>query len=193
MEHLAELIDYVKTLPIGKVSYEQGQGLMALLAEHWHLLEGSDDNSMADYKLDRYENLEVVSPTVIEFDIERHGAAAQGSVYAEIQGWMIDLTEGTACCGQAGRRLTGVRDKPLKVEPLAKEIVQQIVDLDKSSNYLKWKSDDIVKVKIAELIPFTNMQTTTSRRRRFRDKLEEILLPLGWGTMKVYNTYERLP
>ena len=190
MNHLAELIEYVKNLPEGKIAEENEKQVIQLLFECWDELDGSGDTSMDIMKLHRYENLTFIPPATIEFEIERHGASVLGSGYAHVYLWTINLKEGSANCGYPKQRFTGKRDKPLKVKPLAENIAQQIVNLNKNHEMLDWKSDRKVKVRIAKVIPETNMQTTTARRKRFRNELEELLRPHGWHT-SYYNVYEK--
>jgi hypothetical protein len=190
MNHLAELIEYVKNLPEGKIAGENEEQIIQLLYECWDELDGSGDTSMDISKLHRYENLTFIPPAKIEFEIERHGATVFGSVYADVYLWTINLKEGSVNYGYYKKRLIGKRDKPLKVKPLAENITQQIVNLKKNYEMLDWKSDRKVKVRIAKVIPETNQQTTAARRKRFRKELEELLRPHGWYT-STYNVYEK--
>jgi len=56
---------------------------------------------------------------------------------------------------------------------------------------LLWKSDKKVQVRIGEVIPETYKQTTADRRKRFKKKLEELLLLHGWRTSSAYAVYEK--
>jgi hypothetical protein len=85
-----------------------------------------------------------------------------------------------------------LRAKPLKVEPLATKLVQQILNHDRKAKYLIWKSDFKVRIKIGEIIPKTYKQTTEGRRKRFRLAFEEIIRPHGWERTRAYNIYEKI-
>jgi hypothetical protein len=56
---------------------------------------GSTESKMADWKVERAENMEWRSP-VLTFVVERHGAAAMGSSRAERQQWTLNLEKNTA-------------------------------------------------------------------------------------------------
>jgi len=146
---------------------------------------------MSIFKLHRIENLAWQPPNKLEFDIERHGSTVMESVYADVYHWTIDLDNRKADYNYPKKRLVGTRDKPLKVEPIAKKIAQEILDFDKDSENLEWKSDKKVRVLIAQIIPETNIQTTTTRRKRFRNCIEEMLLQHGWHKTSQYNVYEK--
>jgi len=191
MTSLEELKKYVQKLSEGKIEGDDEAEVLRLLADCWEDLDGSGDTAMSTYKLYRYENLTFIPPSTIQFEIERHGGTVQGSVYANVHLWTINLEEGTADGGTYSRRLVGVRDKPLKVKPIANEICQEIMDQNKESKYLIWKSDKKVRVRIGDIIPETIKQTTIARRKRFRAALEELLTANGWQTTGAYNVYEK--
>ena len=192
MKDLNRLIEYLKNLPAGKIAGENEKQVIELLHKCWDKLDGTEDTSMTITKLHRYENLTFIPPATIEFEIERHGATVLGSVYAHVYNWTIDLTTGLAHCNpHPQRRLIGQRVRPLKVKPLAEDILKQILALNKNSEMLDWKSDNKVKVQIGEVIPETKPQTTAARRKRFRNELEKLLLPYGWLKTKAYNVYEK--
>jgi hypothetical protein len=195
MNALNELKEYViKTLQPGIVEGIERDEVIRLLAEYWGLLEGSGETNMDAYKLKRCEDLSFTPPSTIEFYIERHGGTALGSVYADIHYWTVDLQAGTATCNpHCGKRLVGLRDKPLKVGPLVDKILHQILDHSQTSEYLEWKSDVKVRVLISKIIPKTVYETTLKRKRRFRDALKAELEPYGWVPTGNPNLYERRP
>jgi len=183
--------EFVKTLTLGRILGEDQKKVMRFLSDCWDDLEGSGDTSMSVFKLHRIENLAYKSPNEIEFDIERHGGTVMGSVYAEGYHWIIDLYQGRAHYDYPKRRLVGTRDKPLKVGPIAEKVVQEILEHNEDSENLEWKSDQKVRVLISEIVPETNQQTTAARRKRFRNCIEELLLPNGWQKAAQYNVYEK--
>jgi hypothetical protein len=136
-----------------------------------------DDHGLEAYKLlNRTENVRLESP-FIYFDIERHGATVNGSIYAEVHTWRVNLgTKEAEIIGISKRRLHKPSSR-LDVKSLAIEIADSIVQR-KDDSRLKWASENRVRLLIQEIIPATNAQTTTARRRRFYAALEPLLI--GW-------------
>jgi len=135
VDALDELRTYVKTLPEGRIT----DAKVKLLISHcWDLLEGSSDHSMNMFKVHRAEDLMFNPPATILFNIERHGQTVQGSIYASVQKWQINLIEGTATSNpfDEEKRIVGKRDAPLKVNPIAEKVVNDIVNLNKKSEFL---------------------------------------------------------
>jgi hypothetical protein len=193
MKSLKDLVELLKSLPGGIIENSDKNEVVRFLFDCWDNLSGSNDTSMNIMKLHRCENLKYTHPNILEFEIERHGGTVMGSVYADVYCWRVDLLKQEAICDPyPKRKLVGIRDKPLKVEPIAQKIFNQIISGDKKSNLLEWKSENKVRVLIGEIIPATNNQTTAARRKRFRKKLEELLLDKGWSTTRVYNVYEKI-
>jgi hypothetical protein len=192
MGALEELKLLLRELPPGNIEGEQERKIRSLLFDVWDLLEGSDATSLSILKLHRMEKLEYEPPSTIKFEIERHGSTVVGSVYADVHLWTINLADLTASCNEHyKKRVVGVRSAPLKVKPLAERVVKDIVDLKQDSDLLEWKSNGKVKVRIAEIIPATNQQTTIARRKRFRQCVEDLLKPHGWKAASSYNLYEK--
>lgn len=71
------------------------------------------------------------------------------------------------------------RAKPLDIRGLVRNVIDAVRH-EKLHPGLAYRSDGSVRVLISELIPATNQQTTTQRRRRFRAELEPELAALGW-------------
>ncbi len=190
MNGLNKLKHMLGHLQPGKIEGEQGEEVLRLLSECWNVLRGSGEGNMDSSKVERGENLEFTPPSTIEFDIERHRGVVHGSVYADIHHWSVDLGAGQAICNRhAGKRTVGIKDRPLKVGPLADQVAQDILNANKGSENLEWKSDTKVKVRIASLIPHTVNRTTAERRWRFRNALEERLQPHGWLPTRAFNVY----
>ena len=80
------LCEHLAALPTGPVDKD---ALLAVLGDAWEKFDGGDEHAMAAYKLDRMEEPSW-SPPFLCFDIERHGAIAMGSTYAEVQTWAVD-------------------------------------------------------------------------------------------------------
>lgn len=192
MGALEELKSLLRELHPGNIEGEPEDKIRSLLLYVWDLLKGSDATSLSVLKLHRMEKLVYEPPSTIKFEIERHGSTVMGSVYADVHLWTINLTDLTASCDvHHKKRVVGVRAAPLKVKPLAERVVNDIVDLKQDSDFLEWKPNGQVKVRIAEIIPATNQQTTTARRKRFRQCVEDLLKPHGWKATSSYNLYEK--
>jgi len=130
-------------------------------------------------------------PPILKFSIERHGGLVLGSTRAELQTWAIDVTTGRAEIVALGRRQLKPMDARLDVKALARETAAMVVNGYESSR-LKWTNPNRVRILISEVIPTTNQQTTTGRRRRFVDALEQVLGSKGWqripvGTLLVFE------
>ena len=188
MSKLDDLRNFLSMLPSGRV-VEVGK-VEGLLNKAWNELTGSDSGGMQAYKLIERVEKPIWNPPVLEFQIEWHGGTVMGSVYAGLQTWRIDVQKGVAEFAEHPRgRLVGERAEPLKVEPLVGEI-ETLVREGKEDLRLKWLSTNCVRVQISEVIPATNKQTTSERRKRFIKALEERLKVAGWHKVpKKLNTF----
>ena len=178
MSKLQNLRNLLSQLPSGPL-IEVGR-IERLLFESWNELAGNDSGGMEAYKLlNRTENMNW-KPPVLEFQIERHGSTAMGSVYAGVQTWSVDVQKAVAQLGNREKRcLIGKRAKGLKAGPIAADIEALIV-ARKEDPRLKWLSETCVRIDISKVIPTTNKQTTSSRRKRFKKALDERLEVAGW-------------
>ena len=123
-QKIDELRTYLNGVSEGEIT--DTEELVFLLASCWDELDGGSAQGMEGLKLYfRVEDL-CWQPPLLSFRIERHGDTVQGSVYAEMQGWTVNVEKGSAVCAPSGRRVVGNRKPPMKVEPLAKEIVELI-------------------------------------------------------------------
>jgi hypothetical protein len=148
---------------------------------------------MAAYKLrGRTEEMQWKPPT-LSFNIERHGAMVHGSSRAEIQQWSIDLDRKIAELAALRQRQKLPMDKRLDVKPLAAEIAA-FINAGREDQRLKWYGADCVRVATSKVIPTTNTQTTSSRRKRFAGELESVLVPSGWRRKSsgTHLVFERL-
>jgi hypothetical protein len=189
---IKKLQSYLAPCSNGELPFGKTRDIERLLFECWHeFVIESEDAGMEAYKLlNRTEDMTWASP-MLTFSIERHGATVGGSVYAHIYQWAIDVERGTASMDRfPTRRQVGDLDKPLKVKPLAQEIADLILN-GKEDSRLAWKNETKVRLLITKIIPTTNEQTTSGRRKRFRSALAEALQPHGWR-MSTINTFERL-
>ena len=181
---LVALFEVLSAMPEGTFSFEQVGQIEGLLWENWELFSGNSEGGMArDKLLGRTENM-AWNPPVISFDIERHGATVNGSVYGEIQNWTFNLSTGCARFALAGKRLLGERDTPLNAGALADEIAALILAGSDDPRLIR-PSPNRVRLKINVIIPSTNAQTTSSRRKRFIAELIPRLAEQGWRKTKL--------
>lgn len=73
------------------------------LASCWDNLNGSAEGGMHGYKLKNRMERTVWNPPVLEFDLERHGATVNGSVYGHVQHWSVNLQMGKHLLKAKGR------------------------------------------------------------------------------------------
>jgi hypothetical protein len=180
----------LESMPNGSVPSDQQQEVKKLLAEAWELLEGSDQESTDANKLSRAENLRWQSPT-LSFLLERHGATIHGSTRAELHHWEVNLEKRQASIVKRGRRQVLAQAARMDVEAIAAAVADSIISL-REQPWLKWNGTDEVRVVISQVIPTTKAQTTSNRRKRFRDALLKRLAPKGWTSPKpnFYNNRE---
>src|ERR1035441_6328735 len=89
-----------------------------VLASCWHNLNGGEEGGMEGYKLKNRMESVLWNPPILEFDIERHGATVNGSVYAGVQHWTVNVDTDEAHLGGERRRQVHAKDARLKMEPL---------------------------------------------------------------------------
>jgi hypothetical protein len=164
-----------------------------LLAACWDQLAGPEGGMTGEKLINRTEDMRW-NPPLLRFNIERHGARALGSVYAEVQRWVIDIEKGSADFNPyGGRRLVGARQPPVRVEPIANELVGLIV-AGKEDRRLKWRGKSRVRLFVGEVLPEHSAvkQTLAGRRRRLRQAMQNALAAHGWQEIGLY-TYEKMP
>ena len=184
------LQDYLVGLPPGSI--DDSVELSDVLAEAWESLAGSDEGGMQAYKVRERMESTKWSPPHLEFTIERHGGTVLGSSRATLQTWSVDVAQGTVDLVRGGsfRQLRPASAK-VDVVPLADAVAAAVLS-GGNDRRLKWSADRTsVRVQIGELIPDEGpMQTTASRRKRFRAALNERLSAAGWTSIRP-NTYRR--
>jgi len=159
-----------------------------LLQDVWGALDGGRETGMSWRKLspERVEQPCWERP-VLTFVIERHGRTAQGSSRADLYEWRINLAARTAEVRKHGYRQLVPNDKPLNAKKLAAEVAA-LIGAQSEAKFLVWSKDKrSVRLIISEVVPATNAQTTSARRRRFRDALEEQMAALGWSRTGLYR------
>jgi hypothetical protein len=179
-KEIADLKAWLKTIAAGPLSRDLANDLSKLLYGAWRHFRGSNEGGMQeDDLLDDGIEKPSWAPPILSFEIERHGGPAQGSAYAAIQVWHVNLESNEASCRVDRKRLVGRIDEPLDTLALAKEIADLICG-GKSDKRLNWLSDVRVRLCMKDIIPETNKQTTSGRRRRFVKQLKDILAQKGW-------------
>jgi hypothetical protein len=187
-EDVQKLRAYLDQFPPGKLDGGASVEVRRLLAKCWESFDGSGETKMAGWKLERAKDLEW-NPPWLSFCIERHGAASRGSIYAEMQCWSVNLETREAIPSKDGRHPLGPKEKRLDVNALAKEIASLII-AGKEDARLKRSSDGKkVEIRIREVIPETNKETTAKRRKRFREILEPLLAAHDWKPVRP-NVYQ---
>ena len=153
--------------------------LLALIHQQWEgLTIIGDDHSIALYKLtdERIENLHVADGS-INFSIERHGRAAMGSPYADVDHWVVDLAAKTACIAGTTPRLIGKRSQPIDVKAVVTTILDALKNED--ATIVDRTKDGRLRIKIEAVIPDGGKETTQGRRKRIWVALNEALAPEG--------------
>jgi hypothetical protein len=192
MSSIQELRDAIGRLQPGLINDAAArQTIIELLVNCWEQFSGARDAAMSLFKLHRAEQLSW-SPPLLEFVMERHGATVLGSSRAELQKWSVDLRSGRVCYVDAGyRQLTPAAPK-VDVNP----IVERVLDAVKKgpgsncelarSGVLVWHDANRISIYHGVLIPNDGYQRTiTGRRRRFRKKLTEEMIAMGWRPLNI--------
>jgi hypothetical protein len=183
IENLHELQIVLAVTSHGAVT--NSHDIAQTLARCWHELEGSSDGGMDGSKicspLYPYNRMECVTfdPPFLRFDIERHGATVNGSTRGEVQSWVVNVEKGTADLEKSRRRQLYPPAKKLDCDVLASEIAG-LVASNGRDNRLKWKAPDQVRILMNKVIPATNAQTTSGRRKRFWKAFEQEAALRGW-------------
>jgi hypothetical protein len=159
-----------------------------LLSIYWDELDGGTATNMRAEKLWRIEQPSWVPP-ILEFSIERHGQTVNGSSRATVYRWCVDLEKGEAHITSEKRRQLYSMDKRLDVKPIAQGLADAIVGSKEDARIAVNKNGSI-RLKMGEIIPATNKQTTAARRTRLRGQLATILAPHGWKELRA-NVYHR--
>jgi hypothetical protein len=164
--------------------------LVSLLMGCWPAVDcGGSDSRMAWWKLGRIEAAEW-DPPKVNFEVERHGGVVLGSIYADIQGWTVNVDTLEANHGVIGRRRIAPAQPRLDVKPIAQQLTRLIVD-GAADPRLKWqKSGARVRVLIAEVIPDEGPRETIAGQRKRLRKAILAELPSSWREVSA-NVYER--
>ncbi len=176
-----DLMAFLRRLPTGQVPNDRLSALKDLVESWWDDFDGADYGGMEPYKLrNRIEKAEW-NPPVLTFTIARHGAMAFGSSRATLQHWSLNLDDMTADCEETGYRQLKKPNPPLKIEPIAAEIIGAILG-HKEHTHLDWLKNGGVRVRTTELLGGQAIpkQTMDKRRKNLREGLSSLLEPHGW-------------
>ena len=185
------LKDRLYGLPPGPVKIEMVPEIEFMLVDCWDQLDVDREGGMQARKLSgRTKNMEWQQP-ILDFEIERHGSTALGSIYADMQGWTINLDDETASVYRSGRRVLGQRSPPWKAGPVVEELVAH-VSAGAEDSRIKWIDAGTVKFLVSEIVPGESKPTLVGRRKRFRATLEEKMRTEGWELCRRYYTYCRV-
>jgi len=170
---------YLTVIPAGAI--KDTDELASLLGSCWDDLSGDKPTDITAFKVSSRLEQAHWQPPLITFIVERHGAiVAGGSKRAECQGWVVDIEAASVRRDLINRsRLVVPQDKPLDVKPLVAEVVNAILNNQPHKAVVR-KSDALFKVEVAEIIPSTVAATTSKRRKRFWEALDESMLKHGW-------------
>jgi len=104
-----------------------------------------------------------------------------GSSRAELQHWTVDVEHKTVTMGVKGYRQISPRAAALDVNPIAEEIVQQVLSRARDDR-LKWSRKGQVQVLIGKLLPESSAykQTLLARRSRLSAAIRKKLFAHGW-------------
>lgn len=192
MDSVGALAVFLSATPSGPVA--DVRGLEARLAAAWSELGAEHlEATSADKFTGRIED-PVWAPPVLAFVLERHGGFVNGSTRAELHHWEVDLDNRAANLTKKGFRQRRPVDKRLDVVALASGIVEQVKHAVVDDT-LEWSREGRrVRIKIGEVVPNTNTQTTAARRTRFASALEPMLRKEGWALVPGSrpHTYERV-
>jgi hypothetical protein len=184
-ESVSSLREHLAALPPGSVDKD---ALLMVLRVAWDELDGGGEHAMHCGKLDRLEEPRW-EPWVLCFDIERHGATALGSTYAEVQTWAVDVQAGTAEVVSISRRKVKKSAPRMNMKAIANEVAE-LIRAGADDARVKRKADGSVMVLTKEFLPPAAKQTMEGRRRRFYMSLDSELSPEYVRTHSTYRNCE---
>jgi hypothetical protein len=183
-----ELKDFLNSLKPGLLNRNQISKLQTLLQRYWHQFKGSDETKMVGYKLLRgIEDVEWDPPKLF-FTIERHGITMLGSSRADLQMWTLNIEDETVTANTLDTyRQIYSRQSPLKVGLIAEDLYQKITN-NIVDDRIKRYSDGRIEIRIGNINELKEgsavKQTLMQRRKRFRLKMDELLLNSGWEKIR---------
>src|SRR5690348_15974814 len=117
MSELTRLQEFLRNTSNGRVESGVGQRLEDLLASVWDNLtiKGGHEGMRGSKLIGRTEEMSWTWP-VLSFNNERHGATVNGSVYASLQLWEVNVETGTAQMVGTRKRQVARKEPALKVQ-----------------------------------------------------------------------------
>ena len=151
------------------------------------MLSSNMEKTTSEKISSRMEDLKWDKPNIY-FKIERHARTINGTSRAELHTWEINTDTWNASIIHHGHRQLRPQDKRLDTKVLAKVVAELIIS-ETEHEYLKWKTPGIYcKLNMEEIIPATNKRTTSDRRSRFKQQLDEFLVNTVWETDKKWTS-----
>ena len=93
--------------------------------------------------------------------------------------WLLNIENKQATYQKRGYRFIQPKSMPLNVVPIVEEVSKKILN-HQVDHRIKWGKNDTVCLLMKEMISTGSPSTLCHRRRKIREKVNEILLPLGW-------------
>lgn len=170
---LHELKQFLETRAPGPINTEDKARLEELLFRAWPMLPGADEGGMEARKLAGRTEIPGWNPPVLSFRIERHPGTVHGSTRGELQFWEVNVHQPQAHIARTTPKQLRKMSPRLDVVPIAQDISSAICG-NVEHKHLKWleAGKRVRVIDMATLIPANNQQTASSRRRRFREKLD---------------------
>lgn len=183
------LKEWVSRLDVGPISDpDTNKQFKSHITDNWDTFQGGHDGGMKWEKLYRMES-PAWEPPFLRFDIERHGGTVKGSIYADVQRWSINVETWKKDFAVVKRRQLFAKDARLDTKKLAGEIAELILSGSPDGCRLKWDGPNKFTIEIGEVIPASNQQTTSSRRKRFISQITPLLTEHGWVKQERINRH----
>jgi hypothetical protein len=199
---LSALASHLRTVAAGTI--EPDDRLLRLLADAWADLDGGWWQGMTGSKVflqltegrikARIESVTWAAP-VLAFVIERHGRTVNGSKFADLHRWTIDLDAGSASCEEAGRRQLYKFAKGFDATEAAAEVAEAVA-CGGQEPWLKWQTPgEAVRVIVGNIPELRKnaacRQTVNGRRRRFAAAIHKAMTAAGWTPGRASYAYTK--
>lgn len=178
--------------PVGPIEKDSvlGKAVISALAAAWMDFPGSSAEKTYPYKVeDRAEQL-IWDPPNFVFVIERHGPTCEGSIYAVLHKWTVNLTYDTAVGSYLRKRQVYPKAKPITkkdMQIIAGSIADKI-EANITDPCITWlKSKPAVIVTLNQVFPSHAHRERTARglRNRFGNFMITEMKNRGWEYVPV--------
>jgi hypothetical protein len=191
MSSIQELRDALSKILPGPINDNGAQReVIRLLQDCWEQITGAHDSAMSLFKLDRAEQLSW-NPPLLDFIMERHGGTALGT-RGDLQQWSVNLESERADYVKVGHRQLTPAAKRVDVRPIVARVLDAVKqgpgsNCDLAQNgVVVWHDANRISIYHGLLIPNDSFPRTISgRRKRFRKKLTEEMVAIGWQLLSV--------